>query len=129
MKVAGDNSPEQTSSFPLKIPIIKQTQVKLILTLTSKQMLPIRLPISLVQVKAGNTYNNLLIEIHKIIFSLYWTNEIIKKYIIQYNEFNTYITQKWMLHLWDLKIVKPLIPHKEILNLSDEISLKRIENK
>ena len=38
-----------------------------------------RLPIALVQVKAGNTSENLLNEIRKIIYSLYQAKEITKK--------------------------------------------------
>ena len=46
--------------------------------LTPKQMLQ-RLPIALVQVKKGNTPENLLNEIRKIIYSLYRAKEITKK--------------------------------------------------
>ena len=46
--------------------------------LTPKQMLE-RLPIALAQVKAGNTSENLLNEIRKIIYSLYRAKEITKK--------------------------------------------------
>ena len=45
--------------------------------LTPKQMLQ-RLPISLAQVKAGNTSENLLNEIRQIIYSLYREKEITK---------------------------------------------------
>ena len=45
--------------------------------LTSKQMLQ-RLPIVLVQVKAGNTSENLLTEIHQIIYSSHQAKEILK---------------------------------------------------
>ena len=38
-----------------------------------------RLPIALAQVKVYNTSENLLNEIHKIIYSLYQTKEITKK--------------------------------------------------
>ena len=38
-----------------------------------------RLPIALAQVKAGNTYENLLHKIRQIIYSLYRTKEITKK--------------------------------------------------
>ena len=43
-----------------------------------KQVLP-SLPIELAQVKAGNTFENLVNEIRQIIYSLYRTKEIIKK--------------------------------------------------
>ena len=45
--------------------------------LTRKQMLQ-RLPITLTQVKAGNTNKNLLNEIRHI-YSFYWTKEITEK--------------------------------------------------
>ena len=38
-----------------------------------------RLPIALVQVKTGNTSENLLNEMHPIIYSLYQAKEITKK--------------------------------------------------
>ena len=38
-----------------------------------------RLAIALAQVKAGNTYENLLNEIRQIIYSVYRTKEITKK--------------------------------------------------
>ena len=47
--------------------------------LTLKQMLQ-RLPIALAQVKADNTSENLPNEIRLILYSLYWKNEITKKY-------------------------------------------------
>ena len=46
--------------------------------LTPKQILQ-RLPISLAQVKAGNTSENLLNEIRQIIYSLHQAKEITKK--------------------------------------------------
>ena len=46
--------------------------------LTPKQMLQ-RLPITLAQVKAGNTSENLLNEIKQIIYSLYRAKEITQK--------------------------------------------------
>ena len=49
------------------------------LFITSKQMLQ-RLPISLAQVKAGNTSENLLNEIRQIMYSLYKTKSP-RKYI------------------------------------------------
>ena len=47
--------------------------------LTLKQMHQ-RLPIALAQVKADNTSENLPNEIRLILYSLYWENEITKKY-------------------------------------------------
>ena len=46
--------------------------------LTPKQMLS-RLPIALVQVKAGNTSENLVNEIRKIMYSMYRAREINEK--------------------------------------------------
>ena len=46
--------------------------------LTPKQM-PERLPIAIAQVKAGNTYENLLNEIRQIICSLYQEKKVPKK--------------------------------------------------
>ena len=46
--------------------------------LPSKQMLQ-RLPIALAQVKAGNSLENLLNEIRKIIYSLYQSKQMTKK--------------------------------------------------
>ena len=51
---------------------------KRIKILTLKQMLQ-RLPVALAQVKAGNTYENLLNEIRQFIYSLDQANEITKK--------------------------------------------------
>ena len=63
---------------------IKQSMVLKILTL--KQMLQ-RLRIALVQVKAGNTSENLLKKIRQIIYCLYQTKKITKKAYNNY-EFN-----------------------------------------
>ena len=49
--------------------------------LTPNQMLK-RLPIALAQVKAGNNSESLLNEIRQIVYSLYLSNKITKKYII-----------------------------------------------
>ena len=49
--------------------------------LTPKQILR-RLPIALAQVKAGNNSENLLNEIRKIVYCLYKSKEILKKYTI-----------------------------------------------
>ena len=40
-----------------------------------------RLPVALAQVKADNTSENLLYEIHQVVYSLYQAKEITKKYI------------------------------------------------
>ena len=55
--------------------VFDHTQLKI---LTPKQMLQ-RLPISLAQVKAGNTSENLLDEIKKVIYSLYQAKKNTKK--------------------------------------------------
>ena len=49
--------------------------------LTPKQMLQ-RLPIALAQVKAGNNSESLLNEIRQIVYSLYQSKQITKKYTI-----------------------------------------------
>ena len=49
--------------------------------LTSKQMLQ-RLPIALAQVKAGNNSESLLNEVRQIVYSLYQSNKLVKKYTI-----------------------------------------------
>ena len=55
-----------------------ETKGKELKILTPKQMLQ-RLPIALVQVKAGNNSENLLNEIRQIVYSLYQSKEITKK--------------------------------------------------
>ena len=49
--------------------------------LTPKQILQI-LPMVLAQVKAGNNSENLLSEIRKIVYSLYQSMKLLKKYTI-----------------------------------------------
>ena len=49
--------------------------------LTPKQMLQ-RLPIALAQVKAGNNSESLLNDIRQIVYSLYQSKQITKKYTI-----------------------------------------------
>ena len=49
--------------------------------LTPNQMLK-RLPIALAQVKAGNNSEGLLNEIRQIVYSLYRSKELLKKYTI-----------------------------------------------
>ena len=57
---------------------IKEKQGKGLKILTPKQMIQ-RLPMSLTQVKANSTSENLLNEIRQIIYSLYRAKEITKK--------------------------------------------------
>ena len=63
----------------------KGTGLKIV---TSKQMLQ-RLPIALAQVKSGNNSESLLNEIRQIVYSLYQSKQITKKYTLtQLNLFN-----------------------------------------
>ena len=62
-------------AFEAKIKPTKGTGVKI---LTPKQTLQ-RLPIALLQVKAGNNSKNLLNEIKQIVYSLYQSKKITKK--------------------------------------------------
>ena len=55
-----------------------ETKGKGLKILTPKQMLQ-RLPIALAQVKASNNSEHLLNEIRQIVYSLYQSNQIIKK--------------------------------------------------
>ena len=73
--------------------------------LTPKQMLQ-RLSIALAQVKAGNNSENLLNEIRSIVYSLYQSKQITKKYTItslsRYSKIiknKYYIYQQWILYL------------------------------
>ena len=84
-----------------------------------------RLPIALAQVKAGNTYENLLNKIRQIIFSMYQAKEITKKVYNKIMNSIKSIIQKRILYLWILKIVKPLDPHRLLLNLTDNIDLRK----
>ena len=59
-------------------PEAKHVSFQGIKILTPKQMLQ-RLPTALAQVNAGNTSENLLNEIHQIIYSLYQAKEITRK--------------------------------------------------
>ena len=64
--------------------------------------------IALAQVKAGNTCENLLNEIRKLIYYLYWAKKsLASKSMLQYNESNKDIIQKQILHLWILKNIWP----------------------
>ena len=63
------------SKYKAKQDETKGTRLKI---LTSKQMLQ-RLPIALVQVKAGNNSASLLNEIRQIVYSLYQSKKITKK--------------------------------------------------
>ena len=65
-------------------PFIKQDEIEQragLKTLTPKQMLQ-TLPIALAQVKPGNNPESLLNEIRQIVYSLYQSKQITKKYTI-----------------------------------------------
>ena len=66
------------SNYDAKQNETKGTGLKI---LTPKQMLQ-RLPIALAQVKAGNNSESLLNEIRQIVYSLYQSKQITKKYTI-----------------------------------------------
>ena len=73
------------NGFKSKIFLTKSTGTGIVNTddsklkiLTPKQILQ-RLPTALAQVKAGNNSENLLNEIHQIIYSFYQSKEITKK--------------------------------------------------
>ena len=59
-----------------------------------------RLSIALAQVKEDNTFENLLNEIRQVVYILYWAKEITKTV---YNSKG--IIQKWIWHLWILKVL------------------------
>ena len=90
--MVSEAKPEATKGTGLKI-------------LTPKHMLQ-RLPIALLQVKAGNNSENLLNEIRQIIYSFYQSKDITKKV------YNNIIksTKKLILYLWTQKVVKRLNP-------------------
>ena len=82
-----------------------ETEGKGLKILTPKQMLQ-RLPIALAQVKAGNNSESLLNEIRQIVYSLYQSKQITKKYTItslsRYSKIiknKYYIYQQWILYL------------------------------
>ena len=56
-----------------------------------------RLPIALAQVKAGNNSKKILNEIRQIVYSLYHSKQLLKKYII--TQLNQYNCKKLILYL------------------------------
>ena len=85
-----------------------------------------RLPTAVAVVKAGNTSESLLNEIRNIIYYLYWAKETTKKV---YN--NIMLSLKFWNRMstmficsWNSKISDP---HRLLINLSDKISLKRMD--
>ena len=73
------------------------TKGKLLKILTPKQMLQ-RLPIALVQVKAGNNSENLVNEIRQIVYSLYQSKEKVYNNIIKSIQIKVSYN-KWTLYL------------------------------
>ena len=70
---------------------LKGTGLKI---LSSKQMLQ-RLPIALAQVKAGNNSESLLNEIRRIVYALFQSIQITKKYTMTYlNLFNKILMRR-----------------------------------
>ena len=66
------------NAFKSGLFLLKSTAGTGLKILTPKQLLQ-KLPIALAQVKAGNNSENLLNEIRQIVYSLYQSEEIIKK--------------------------------------------------
>ena len=73
-----------------------------------------RLPISLAQVKTGNTSENLLNEIRKVIYFLYWEKAVTR------TVYNNIINSVG----FNFKNRRTSDPHRLLLNLTDRISLK-----
>ena len=92
--------------------------------LITKQKERIQNTNTLAQVKAGNTSENLLNEIHQIIYSLYRAKEITKK--VHNNKMNSVNLQNRMDAIFmNSKIGKASDPHRLLLNFSDKIKLNR----
>ena len=107
------------NAFKSGICQIKATQGQGLIILTPKDM-PQILP--LVQVKAGNTSENVLNEIRQIIYSLYRAKDITKKV---YNNMTIRSNTKMDTVCLDSKNNKTSDLHRLLLNLTDYISLKR----
>ena len=103
-------------------PSDKPTHIKI---LSLKQMLQ-RLPISLAQVKAGNTSENLLNEICRTIYYIYiyQVKEITKRV---YNNLMNLINLKNRMDtiFMNSENNKTSEPHRLLLNLADKMNLKR----
>ena len=83
-----------------------------------------RSPITLAQVKAGNTSENLLNEIRQIIYSLHRENEVTKK--VYNNIINSIKLQNKMDSIFmNSENSKTTDPHRLLLNLTGKINLKR----
>ena len=79
-----------------------------------------RLPIALLQVKTGNTSENLLNEIRQNIYSLYGAKEITKK------EYNNIMNSIKLWNRMDIRFMnsknsETSDPHRLLHNLSDKI--------
>ena len=72
----------------------KQQKGRGIKLLTPRQIFQ-RLPIALAQLKAGNTFENLLNVIKQIMYSLYWEKQITKK--VYNNTMNSKIVRHLIL--------------------------------
>ena len=82
------------------------------------------LPITLAQVKAGNTSENLQNEIRKLIHYLYRAKEITKK--VYNNVMNSIKLQNIMDTIFmNSKNSEASDPHRLLLNLTGKINLKR----
>ena len=82
------------------------------------------LPITLAQVKAGNTSENLQNEIRKLIYYLYRAKEITKK--VYNNVMNSIKLQNIMDTIFMNSINSEASdPHRLLLNLTGKINLKR----
>ena len=91
--------------------------------LTPKQMLQ-RLPIALAQEKAGNTSENLLNEIRNMTYSLYRAKENNKK--LYNNKINSIkLLNRMETVFMNSENSKTSDPNRQLLNLCDEINLKR----
>ena len=88
-------------------------------SLTPKQILQ-RLSIALAQVKASNTFENLLNEIKQILHSLYRAKEITKKV---YNDIRNSTIQNTIF--MNSENNKTFDPHRLLLNLTDKTNLRR----
>ena len=90
--------------------------------LTPKQMHQI-LPIALAQVKSGNNSESLLNEIRQIVYSLYQSKKLLKKYTITLNQCNYKMDTICM----NSENSKTSEPHVLILKLIDKLDLRRGE--
>ena len=81
------------------------------------------LPIALAQVKAGNTSQNLLNNIRKIMYSLCQEKEITKS-IQQYNEFSKFIKQNEYC-IFEFENSHASYSHRLLLHILNRINLKR----